>query len=50
MFARRSLSQSLAREFGPKGIHVAHVIVDGHIDPADEGKVNALLYFTVSFV
>ena len=24
--------QSLAREFGPKGIHVAHVIVDGVID------------------
>ncbi len=39
MFARRALSQSLAREFGPKGVHVAHVIVDGHIDPANEGKV-----------
>ncbi|KAK4687778.1 hypothetical protein P7C73_g2336, partial [Tremellales sp. Uapishka_1] len=32
MFGRRALSQSLAREFGPKGIHVAHVIVDGGID------------------
>ena len=31
MFARRGLSQSLAREFGPKGVHVAHVIVDGQI-------------------
>jgi NAD(P)-dependent dehydrogenase (short-subunit alcohol dehydrogenase family) len=31
-FARRGLSQSLAREFGPKGIHVAHVIVDGIIE------------------
>ncbi|KAF1048730.1 SDR family NAD(P)-dependent oxidoreductase [Xylophilus sp.] len=30
--ALRSLSQSLAREFGPQGIHVAHVIVDGGID------------------
>lgn len=30
-FARRSLSQSLAREFGPQGIHVAHVVVDGQI-------------------
>ncbi|WVQ98077.1 hypothetical protein IAU59_005199 [Kwoniella sp. CBS 9459] len=32
MFARRALSQSLAREFGPKGVHVAHVIIDGIID------------------
>ena len=31
-FALRALSQSLAREFGPKGVHVAHVIVDGVID------------------
>lgn len=30
-FALRALSQSLAREFGPRGIHVAHVIVDGVI-------------------
>ena len=28
----RSLSQSFAREFGPQGIHVAHVVVDGGID------------------
>ncbi|MEM1390341.1 MAG: SDR family NAD(P)-dependent oxidoreductase [Pseudomonadota bacterium] len=28
----RMLSQSLAREYGPKGVHVAHVIVDGVID------------------
>ena len=28
----RALAQSLAREMGPKGIHVAHVIVDGAID------------------
>ncbi|KAM7200936.1 diacetyl reductase [Rhypophila sp. PSN 637] len=31
-FAVRALSQSLAREFGPQGVHVAHVIVDGVID------------------
>lgn len=31
-FALRALSQSLAREFGPKGVHVAHIIVDGIID------------------
>ena len=31
-FAVRALSQSLAREFHPQGVHVAHVIVDGVID------------------
>ena len=31
-FALRSLTQSLAKEFGPKGIHVCHAIVDGVID------------------
>jgi len=30
----RMLSQSLARELGPQGIHVAHVVVDGAIDGA----------------
>lgn len=28
----RSVSQSFAREFGPQGIHVAHVVIDGGID------------------
>ena len=28
----RAVAQSLARELGPKGIHVAHVVVDGAID------------------
>jgi NAD(P)-dependent dehydrogenase (short-subunit alcohol dehydrogenase family) len=31
-FATRALAQSLTREFGPKGIHVAHAIIDGIID------------------
>lgn len=31
-FALRGLSQSLARELGPKGIHVAHFIIDGVIE------------------
>lgn len=31
-FALRALSQSLAREFQPKGIHVAHAIIDGIIE------------------
>jgi len=30
--ALRQLAQSLAREIGPKGIHVAHVVADGMID------------------
>jgi len=30
--ALRALAQSMARELGPKGIHVAHVIIDGAID------------------
>jgi len=32
--ALRALAQSLARELGPKNIHVAHVVVDGAIDTA----------------
>ena len=28
----RALAQSMARELGPKGIHVAHAIIDGAID------------------
>lgn len=40
-FALRGLAQSAARELGPQGIHVAHVVVDGGVrsaarpDPAD---------------
>lgn len=30
--ALRSLAQSVAREFGPQGIHVAHVVIDGGIN------------------
>ena len=32
--ALRALAQSMARELGPKGLHVAHVVVDGLIDTA----------------
>jgi len=41
-FALRGLAQSAARELGPKGIHVAHFVVDGSVrsarrpDPADQ--------------
>ncbi|WP_369050266.1 SDR family NAD(P)-dependent oxidoreductase [Burkholderia gladioli] len=40
-FALRGLAQSAARELTPKGIHVAHIVVDGMVrsaqrpDPAD---------------
>src|SRR5262249_15357781 len=40
-FALRGMSQSAARELGPKGIHVAHFVIDGGVrsarrpDPAD---------------
>ncbi|MBE7209583.1 MAG: SDR family NAD(P)-dependent oxidoreductase [Gluconacetobacter diazotrophicus] len=40
-FALRGLAQSAARELGPAGIHVAHVVIDGAVrgdarpDPAD---------------
>ena len=28
----RMLAQSLAREYGPQGVHVAHIVIDGVID------------------
>jgi len=31
-FGSRAVAQSMAREFGPQGIHVASVIIDGGID------------------
>jgi len=40
-FALRALAQSTARELGPKGIHVAHFVIDGGVrsarrpDPAE---------------
>jgi NAD(P)-dependent dehydrogenase (short-subunit alcohol dehydrogenase family) len=40
-FALRGLAQSVARELGPKGIHVAHFVIDGGVrsarrpDPAE---------------
>ena len=30
----RALAQSMARELGPKNIHVAHIVIDGMIDSA----------------
>jgi NAD(P)-dependent dehydrogenase (short-subunit alcohol dehydrogenase family) len=34
-FALRALAQSMARELGPRGVHVAHVIIDGQISAPD---------------
>jgi NAD(P)-dependent dehydrogenase (short-subunit alcohol dehydrogenase family) len=40
-FALRGLAQSMARELGPQGIHVAHFVIDGairnpgRVEPAD---------------
>jgi NAD(P)-dependent dehydrogenase (short-subunit alcohol dehydrogenase family) len=31
-FGLRALAQAMAREFGPQGIHVAHVVIDGQIN------------------
>lgn len=28
----RAVAQSMAREFGPQGLHVAHVVIDGGVD------------------
>ena len=36
-FGLRALAQSMARELGPRGVHVAHVIVDGQIAGDDAG-------------
>ncbi|KAM0745572.1 NAD(P)-binding protein [Meredithblackwellia eburnea MCA 4105] len=36
-FGIRAISQSIAREYGPEGIHVAHAIIDGSI-VTNQGK------------
>jgi len=42
-FGARAVAQSLAREFGPKGIHVASVVIDGGIDmPAIHRRYEAM--------
>lgn len=33
-FALRALAQSMARELGPKGLHIAHLIIDAGVDTA----------------
>ena len=42
-FGARAIAQSMARELGPKGIHVASVIIDGGIDmPAIHRRYEAM--------
>lgn len=56
-FALRAMAQSLAREMGPKGVHVAHVVVDGVIDTpntkgydkGEGGKIDPVAVSTSSF-
>jgi NAD(P)-dependent dehydrogenase (short-subunit alcohol dehydrogenase family) len=40
-FALRGLAQSMARELGPKNIHVAHFVIDGGVRSAERGRVEA---------
>jgi len=46
-FALRGLAQSIARELAPRGIHVAHFVIDGGIRsaarPVPEGSADSLL-------
>lgn len=37
-FGLRGLAQSMARELGPKNIHVAHFVIDGGIAKADDPR------------
>ena len=40
----RSLAQSLAKDYGPKGVHVAHVVIDGGINGDKLKLMNCLQY------
>src|SRR5262249_39905917 len=40
-FALRGLAQSMAREFAPQGIHIAHFVIDGAIaTPGNPARPN----------
>ena len=34
-FAARGMAMDIAQEFGPEGVHVAHIVIDGQIDGPD---------------
>ncbi len=40
-FGLRALAQSMARELGPEGIHVAHAVIDGQIESDRAGRSQA---------
>lgn len=40
-FALRGLAQSLSRELQPKGIHIAHFVIDGGVRNAQRGRTEA---------
>ncbi|CAN0054227.1 unnamed protein product [Phaeothamnion confervicola] len=40
-FALRGLAQSMARELHPKGVHVAHFVIDGGVRNGERGRVEA---------
>jgi NAD(P)-dependent dehydrogenase (short-subunit alcohol dehydrogenase family) len=40
-FGLRAVAQSMAREFQPQGIHVAHVVIDGQIESERPGSTSA---------
>jgi short-subunit dehydrogenase len=44
-FALRALAQSMARELGPQGIHVAHIIIDGGINTPRQVQ-STILFFS----
>jgi NAD(P)-dependent dehydrogenase (short-subunit alcohol dehydrogenase family) len=38
-FGLRAVAQSMARELGPRGIHVAHIVIDGQIGSGEDGML-----------
>jgi NAD(P)-dependent dehydrogenase (short-subunit alcohol dehydrogenase family) len=42
--ALRALAESMARELGPKGIHIGHVVIDGPIDNDNSRKLFPQIY------
>jgi NAD(P)-dependent dehydrogenase (short-subunit alcohol dehydrogenase family) len=40
-FALRGLAQAMARELGPKGIHIAHFVIDGGVRSVERGRIES---------
>jgi len=41
-FGVRAIAQSMAREFGPQGVHVSHVIIDGGVANVEKSNDNLI--------